>query len=154
MEDLYSRSESTSVRVTPSIDSLKLLQQKVVDCHLQTVKALNKIRHLRKEIIDYQDSKSKKDEKEGSYLEELLEGNVEDMEVDNPSRVTQSSQCFGCSFSYVAVLLNFIQETGEIPEFIRLYQDEEFIHTLFRENMRMFSRSLRDPARKAICKII
>ena len=77
------------------------------------------------------------------------------MEVDEEAPpVVETSSCFGCAFSFLTVLLNFISETAGISHFKPFYLNEGFIMTLFKQNLHMFSSKVRVPASNALCKLI
>ena len=65
-----------------------------------------------------------------------------------------SGQCFGCAFSFLSVLLDFINQTSSVKEFLPFYLEENFVNTLYTQNLKFFSAKIRGPARNAICKII
>ena len=60
--------------------------------------------------------------------------------------------CFSCIQEYLKGLLSFIQATSD--KLADLYLSQGFLDLLYRDNIKMYTAQLQDPARRAICQIL
>lgn len=123
------------------------------------MKSYENSKNLRKELLEYEDAKRGEDK--NSYQDDGTKGDIfsEDVHMETGQNVKEhetegTSGCFGCAFSALETLLNFIKDTASIKELNSLYLEEDFISKLYSENLTMFSSTQRHITRSALCKIV
>jgi len=114
------------------------------------MKALNTIKTFKIEIDQFTQEGAQVEEERKELAPLSLQRSYS--AISSPEDEEVNENCFSCIQEYLKGLLCFISVTAE-----RLadgYIQQGFLDLLYKENLKMYTSTLQDPARKAICSLL